>query len=265
MAKAKKKEKKKVEFVEGLKAKEVQEVPLEDIKTDDKAFQYRFTTRVGDLKNSLQVEGQREPIDLTGSKPYRIIDGFRRVEALRALGWNKVKALVHKGISEEEARKLAFIKNVVRKNLSPIEKGNAIYQAKLSGMKAKDLSEFFGMSERQVLRYQELLEFPAEVQKLLVDEKVNMEQAKVLSDFKPKDLDGWVKKIADESITAKQLKRLLKKELGVKPSGRAKIYMKKQKDGIRMYPFTISKSSPQAEREKVVRLLKAAIDAIVGR
>src|SRR3972149_4719217 len=138
----KKSEKKLIPFVDGLKATQVQDIPLDDIKADESGFQYRLSANLGDLKHSLAQEGQKEPIDLTGSKPYRIIDGFRRVAAVQALGWPTVKGLVHKGISDEEAHKLAFIKNVVRKNLSPMDKANAIYQAKQRGMKAAELNEY---------------------------------------------------------------------------------------------------------------------------
>jgi ParB/RepB/Spo0J family partition protein len=255
----------KVPFVDSLRAKVVEDISLDDIKTDDKTFQYRFTTRVGDLKNSLQVEGQREPIDLTGSKPYSIIDGFRRVEAFRALGWNKVKALVHKGISEEEAHKLAFIKNVVRKNLSPMDKANAIFQAKQRGMETSELIDYFSLSEKQLKRYEALLEFPAEIQKLLEKESIPMGHAKVLADFKVKDkaLDEWVERI-NQGLSAKKVKRELKKTSGVRTGGKPKLYMKKGKDGFRMYPFTITKDAPPSERERVLRLLKEAIELLGG-
>ena len=97
----KKSAKKEIPFVDGLKATEVLDISLEEIN-EDRTLQYRLTANIGDLKHSLQQEGQQEPIDLTGSKPYRIIDGFRRVEASKALGWPTIKALIHKGLSDEE-------------------------------------------------------------------------------------------------------------------------------------------------------------------
>lgn len=263
MAKKKKAEKK-IEFVEGLKAKEVQDIPLEEIDVEDKTFQYRFTANVGDLKNSLTHEGQREPIDLTGSKPYRIIDGFRRVAALNALGWKTAKALIHRGVSDEEAHKLAFLKNVVRKNLSPMDKANAIFQAKQRGKKTADLAELFNLSEKQIQRYEDLLKFPPEVQKLLDKEDLTMGHAKVLSDFKVKNLDEWVSKIKENNLSAKQIKRELKKASGAKLPGRAKLYIKKEKNGIRVYPFTITKDAPEKEREKVIGLLQEAIEVLKG-
>ncbi len=264
MAREKRRTKEETPFIEGLKAKEVQDIPVEEIALEDATFQYRFNSSVADLRASLKHEGQKEPIDLTGSKPYRIIDGFRRVDAVRALGWKAVKALVHKGISDEEAHKLAFIKNVVRKNLSPMDKANAIYQAKQRGRKAAEIAEFFNLSEKQLQRYEGLLEFPSEIQKLIDKGQVSMGHAKALADFKVKNLDEWVKRIEAESLPQKQLKRELKKAFGGKSPSRPKLYLKKEKNGIRVYPFTISKDAPKQEREKVVRMLQEAIEVLKG-
>ena len=256
--------KKSIPFVDGLKVREAEEIPLDEIRLGDKGFQYRLSTNVGDLKQSIALEGQKEPIDLTGSRPYRIIDGFRRVEAVRALGWSTVKALIHKGISEEEAHKLAFIKNVVRKNLSPMDKANAIFQAKQRGMRASELNEYFGLSEKQLKRYENLLDFPAEIQKLLGKEAISMGHAKVFADFRvrDKDLPDWLTKITDNGLSAKQLKKELKKAMGVRTGGKTRLYLKKEKNGFRMYPFTITKDAPEEERERVLRLLKEAIEVL---
>lgn len=258
----KKKERKPIPFVDGLKAREIEEVPIEDIKTEDSSFQYRFSANLGDLKNSLTLEGQKEPIDLTGSKPYRIIDGFRRIEAIRALGWKSVKAIIHKGISDDEAHKLAFIKNVVRKNLSPIEKANAIHLAKKRGRKISEIQEYFGLSEKQLKRYEALLEFPPEIQKLLDKGTITMGHAKILSDFKVKDPETWGIKISENGYSVKQLKRELRKATGAKQVGRAKLYIKKEKGGFRIYPFSVTKDTPEKEKEKIAKILQEVIELL---
>ena len=262
----KKTEKKEVQFIEGLKAKEVLDIPLEDIDDDVKTFQYRLSANVGDLKRSLSQEGQKEPIDLTGSKPYRIIDGFRRVGAIKALGWKTVKALVHKGIQDQEAHKLAFIKNVVRKNLSPMDKANAIFQAKQRKMKPDELTEYFGLSKKQLKRYEELLDFPSDVQKLLEKETIPMGHAKVLADFEVsgKELGDWIARIVEDGLTEKQVKRELKKSLGEIKGGKYRLYMKRENNGVRMYPFFIGKEDSKEERDRVIKLLQEAIEALKG-
>jgi ParB/RepB/Spo0J family partition protein len=253
-----------IPFIDGFKVTEIQDVPLEDIDSDDRSFQYRLSANLGDLKHSLSHEGQKEPVDLTGSKPYRIIDGFRRIGAVKILRWPTVKALVHKGISDEEAHKLAFIKNVVRKNLSPMDKANAIFQAKQRGMKAGDLMEYFGLSDKQLKRYEALLEFPAEVQKRLDKREITMAHAKVLSDFKVKNMADWVTKVSENGLSAKQLKKELKKASGARQVGREKLYMRKEKGKIRVFPFTVAKDASRVEKDKVIKILQDAIDVLKG-
>ncbi|HUF75470.1 MAG TPA: hypothetical protein VMM35_04295, partial [Longimicrobiales bacterium] len=48
---------------------QVVEVLLEDVLLEDTTFQYRLEPAVKDILSSLRVQGQREPIDLLGSKP----------------------------------------------------------------------------------------------------------------------------------------------------------------------------------------------------
>jgi ParB/RepB/Spo0J family partition protein len=247
--------------VEGLGATEVHDVPLEDVNAEDKPFQYRLSARIEDLKLSLAAEGRKEPIDLTGIKPYRIIDGYRRVEAFRSLRWSTAKALFHRGISDEEAHNLAFIKNVVRKNLSPMDKANAIFQARQRTMKSTDLHEYFGLSLKQLMRYEALLDFSSEIQNLLDTETISMGHAKVLSDYKveDKDLAAWVAKIRDSGLSAKLLNRELKQTCGCRVGGKAHLILKKAKNGFRMYPFSVTRDAPQAEKDRIERALQEAL------
>lgn len=255
--------KKAAPYVEGLRATEVVEVPLEDVSRDD-AYQYRLAATTGDLEASLRNEGQREPVDLAGSKPYTIVDGFRRVEAIRRLGWKTVKAFVHLRMTAAEAQRLAFLKNVVRKNLSPLDKANAIRQAKKRGRKLDELAADFGISVKQVRRYEGLLDLPAELQKLVDRGKLPMSHAVLLHDHGVRAFDKWVERIAEKKLTRQQLKRELRAESGAKPPGRRKQYVKLDRSSVRLYPFALSKESPREEREKVAKLLEEAAETLRG-
>jgi hypothetical protein len=85
----------------------------------------------------------------------------------------------------------------------------------------------------------------------------------VLADFgvKDKELPEWVSKIA-EGLSSKQLKRELKKASGAKTGGKTRQYLKKEKNGFRMYPFSITKDDP--EKDKVIKILQDAIEVLKG-
>ncbi|MCD4654610.1 ParB N-terminal domain-containing protein [bacterium] len=62
---------------------------------------------------------------LWGKKPpFKIIDGFRRIKAIRKIEWDKVRAIIKKDISEDDAYRLSFVENVKRKNFTPIDMAN---------------------------------------------------------------------------------------------------------------------------------------------
>lgn len=251
---------------DGLRAASWEAVALADIDSKDLAFQYRFPAEFRSLKESLKNEGQREPIDLIGKRPYRIVDGFRRVLAATALNWPTIKAFVHRNLSDDDAYRIAFTKNVVRRNLTPLERAQAMVVAmRKRGLKEGQLRDAFGLSEKQVKRYLELLDFPEPIKKILDGDAITMAHAKALAAFGiTDDAEKWRKRILAEGLNAKSLRALLMRERGKRPGGRPKTYMRRVGSRVRMYAFTIGKDAPKAEREKVVQLLQEAIDALKG-
>jgi hypothetical protein len=103
---------------------------------------------------------------------------------------------------------------------------------------------------------------PPEIQRLVDRGVVSMAHAMVLSDFGVSDLGEWVRQIGDNRVSVKQLRRDLGRALGARPTGRQKLYMKKERNRIRMYPVTISRGAPRDERRKVVALLQDAIEML---
>jgi ParB/RepB/Spo0J family partition protein len=245
----------------GLEINNWQDVDLTAIDLDDTTFQCRLSTSAPDLKRSLKAEGQQEPIDLLGAKPpYKIIDGFRRCAAARALGWSSMKAFVHDSLSQDLALRLAFTKNVVRKNLVPMDRAHALWIAQKKGFKKTDLAKAFGISEKQVNRYLQLLEFPKEIQKILDGKLITMAHAKVLAGFAVADAAAWKKRIEQEKLDARALKKLLRRELGKKQPGRKKTYVSRTKDSLRVSSFTVHRDSSKAERQPIIAALKQALE-----
>jgi ParB/RepB/Spo0J family partition protein len=250
-------------FVEGLRTSEVIDVPLEDIDSEDTRYQYRLTMTLGDLTKSIRQEGQQEPVDLASPKPYRIVDGFRRVAAIKHLGWRTVKAFVHRNLAEDDAHKLSFLKNVVRRNLTRMDRAHAIFQAKRRGLKAADLAEAFNLSERQLRRYEVLLDFPEDTRRLLDRGKLSMVHAKILTDYGARDVESWAARIKEENLSAKELRRALRQAgVGAKLRASRKLFMKMSKASIRGYPFVITKSAPRVEWERLAKLLREAEEIV---
>jgi ParB family chromosome partitioning protein len=249
-------------YVEGLTTKVVVDVPIEDISPEE-VYQFRLRTTTGDLKDSLLREGQREPVDLLGAKPYKIVDGYRRIAAIRELGWKTVKAFIHKDMTPAEAQRLAFLKNVVRKNLSPLDKANAIHQAKRRGRSLESLAEDFGISVKQVRRYEGLLALPESLQAHVDKGTLTMAHAKLLSDHRVDDVAKWVTTIDETKLNAAALARVLRKTAPTRARmGRTRSFAKVERSRVRLYAFTMSKDTPKVERLKAAELLADAAKAL---
>jgi len=246
-------------FVDALKGAAITDVPIGDINFDDKSTQFRVTTRVDDLRASIERHGQSHPVDLFGTKPYRIVDGFRRVQAIRELGWPVVKAIIHIGITDHDAFRLAFTSNAARKNLSPIDKANAIRVCKQLGLKATETSTMFGLSERQLERYGRLLKFPKSLQELVDASEVSMAHAVVLAKFDKIDLVDWVEKLQEQKWSAGELRRELRKASTKCREPAPRRYFTIRDTVLRMRNAKILKDAPLELRERFVAECKLAI------
>ena len=237
-----------------------QAVTLDEVTLEDRTVQYRLSTQTTDLARSLGEDGQEEPIDLLRGfgKPYRVIDGFRRCQAAYELGWPSIKAFIH-DMDEEKALRFAYTKNVVRRNLSPMERAHALWVGQKKGLSKSDLAAAFGISEKQVDRYLKLLHFSPALQRCIDRKVVTMAHAAVLADFEVEDPAAWKKRIEEERLDARALRRLLRRENGQHEVGRKRLYLKQTKDTLRMYPFSVKADTPAPERKKIATLLREAV------
>jgi ParB family chromosome partitioning protein len=252
-----------VDFVDGLQDAVIESIPVDEIDSSNVTFQYRFTTDTNRLRDAIAREGQLEPIDLTDSKPHRIIDGFRRLAVIRELGWPSVKAIVRRNVSGEAAHQIAFDKNVVRKNLRPIEKANAIRLAKDRGCKTSVIAEQFGISEKQIRRYDALLEFPKPLQQVVDNGALSMAHATVLARHPDIDIAEWIKQARAGNWSAAELARALRKTLKLRHGGKRREYIRVNGNEVRGYSWQLDESSNPAELETAIEAHKRALNVLL--
>lgn len=250
-----------IEFKDGLhEIESIETVPVADIDLEDRRFQYRVAEKISDLLPSLTTEGQLVPVVLHGKEPpFVIIDGFRRVSAIKSLGWVSVRAIVHRKTSEEDAYRISFAENFKRKSFSPIDIAHAVFKAISRGKTQKELEVDFHLSERQIQRYKALIEFSDEIKAVLADGTITMAQARVLNQIKPKEIGSWIDR-AKEGLSANALKRALKEEFG--PKTKPRKYFKKENDGFRLYPIRFTSGAPKKQRDHIKKVLQDALALI---
>ena len=209
-------------FVEGMPAKRATaKVNIGNIILEDDTFKYRTYLKTADLEKSIKIEGQQIPILLrphpTQKKKYQIISGFRRVTAIKNIGWKYVNAIIRDDVKNDfDALKISVIENEIRKSYTKSDRALAVVKARRAGRKWKELESLFGMSRMQLSRLQALTRLPEELKKALDKETITETQAVILASHKDKqkdlDLLKWIKKITEEKLSVRKLEAELNKE-----------------------------------------------------
>ena len=221
-------------------AGKVETIPLESIDLDDITFMFRAVIRVGDLKRSLQQEGQQIPIIIRrtqGKKKYQIISGFRRVTAAMALGWTKIAVIVRTGLSDDGAFRAAVLENTARKTYSDIDRAHIIRAYRKTGNEGDEIARLMNLTKRQVRNLLSLLELPDSVQDAIDDpdqyfsttHALTLKQLK--SNYSDLKFDPWVQAVNNEELSVSQLKRRVNKEHDKEAkAGFTSLFMKKGTD-----------------------------------
>jgi hypothetical protein len=84
------------------------------------------------LKQNIKTNGLFNPIHITpktnkkGTTYYSIVDGRRRFEAMKQLGYKQIECFVLEGKSQQEISAITLIQNLHRKNLNDVERSIGI-------------------------------------------------------------------------------------------------------------------------------------------
>lgn len=239
-------------------------VLLADIDSTDRSFHLGLPERDRDLRASLAAEGQRVPVDLLPGPPCRILDGYRRVAAARELGWRSVRAVVHTGLADEDAFRLAFLRNVVDRKLAPMERAGALGRACRRGVAKAALARWCRLSEKQVGRYLELLDLPPAVQAILDGKVITMAAARLLAQAQVADPAAWKLRIESERLAARELRRALRGEGRLRARGRPRTYLRCEEDQLRMYAWVLRRDASPVELQRAREALEDALRWLAG-
>lgn len=139
-------------------------------QVDDDPQQPRQVIEPGEVRRlalSMRGFGQQQPIIVyRRGKRYGILDGHRRVAALRLLKADVVAAIVLEAEPDAETKLIAQLTaNCLRIDLSPLEKARAFQRLKQAkGWDNRRLADAIHLSEGMISQCLALLEAPEEVQ-----------------------------------------------------------------------------------------------------
>ncbi len=121
-------------------------IPIESIAQSDKTYCMSYFFDVTVLQESLQAVGQIQPIwvEKRPDGQFRVVSGFRRLEAARLLGWQTlvVEILPAKADWQLERYKRVLFENLALRPFNWVEKATIIQR----------LGHLFGVSEESLVR-----------------------------------------------------------------------------------------------------------------
>lgn len=237
---------------------DVQTVPIRQVDRKDMRFQLRLETRSESLLGNLREHGQRTPVILWGrTDPYAIIDGFRRIEAMTMLGYEKLNAIIRTDLDESQAFALSFSENCQRASLQPRDKAYAVWLAiQRWGIHKRDVAAAFGLSVRQIDRYLKLFDLPNAIMDAVSDERISFAHALTLDQFNVRDPEEWVRKIEETQLSADELRQKLKPRRAERGP---RSYLVRDAVGFRLKQIRYRRDMPLAQKRRIWDALDSAL------
>ena len=201
-------------IVESAKESDIVEVNVDDIKVNPYQPRKTFNQEALDeLATSIKNYGVFQPIIIKKTiKGYYLVAGERSLRASKLAGKKTIPAII-KEFTDEEMREIALLENVQRENLTAIELAWA-YKGIIDSLhiRQEDLALRLGKSRSHITNTLGLLRLPEEVQNMVLENKISMGHARVLS--KLENIDEILllsRKIVNENVSVHDLEEMVNK------------------------------------------------------
>ncbi|WP_342252730.1 ParB/RepB/Spo0J family partition protein [Spiroplasma endosymbiont of Amphibalanus improvisus] len=168
---------------------------------------------IKELSDSIKENGLLQPIIVTEGSGgfYNLVAGERRLRATKLANLKTIKAIVV-DFDAKQMKELALIENIQRVDLSPIEEAIAFRDLQsFSGLTQEQLSKRVGKSRSHVANVMRLLSLPEKVQKLILNKKLTMGQAKPLVKIvENKELvNNILNRILTDNLNSRQVEKIV--------------------------------------------------------
>lgn len=157
------------------------DIPLDEIDKNPENEKIFSMNDIESLSYGIKTEGFFGAIEVYKKEDgrFEISAGHRRYEAVKALGWKTIPCIVSDMPDDTTRMRKLISSNIRSRNLTPLDKARAIvaYKSTITKKEAKEqgkyvkqiVSEYFGMAEAQLYRYEALLSLIPELQEMAND------------------------------------------------------------------------------------------------
>ena len=192
---------------------EIVEIKLDELRSNPYQPRKVFDQEaLQELSDSIKLHGVFQPIIVKKSiHGYEIIAGERRVKASKMAGLDTVPAIVRE-FDDTEMMEIALLENLQREDLNPFEEANAyvkIMEAK--NLTHEELAKVLGKSQSYVTNTIGLLRLPDNIKELVVNGKLSMTHARILSKMSDKaTIELLADRIIKENLSVRDLEEIAK-------------------------------------------------------
>lgn len=147
----------------------------------DQPRRYFSDEKLDELAASISRHGIIQPIVVRPfGDGYQIVAGERRWRAAQRAQIHELPAIV-RNFDDAETLEIALLENIQRQDLNPIEEAEAYRKlTELFGHSAAALAELVHKSRSHVANMMRLLDLPAPIRDLVIEEKLSMGHARAL-------------------------------------------------------------------------------------
>lgn len=203
------------EIVNTTPESEVKMISISEIRSNPYQPRIHFDEEaLQELADSIKEHGVFEPIIVKKSiKGYELVAGERRTKASKLAGLDKIPAIV-KDFNDQQMMEIALLENIQRENLSPIEEAKAYKNFMVkTNMTQEELSKRFGKSRSHITNLLGLLTLPKIVQTDVIEGKISMSHARVLSKMEDEEVViNLASKIKSDGISVRDLENISRGE-----------------------------------------------------
>ena len=193
------------------------EIDIDLISPNPDQPRTRFADKALDeLAQSISANGIIQPIVVRRKGPkFEIVAGERRWRASQRAGLRKIPAVI-KEVSDDKLLELALIENIQRQELNAIEEAQAYRKLIDSlGLTQEMVAERVGKERSLIATSIRLLKLPADIQKLIEEEKLSAGHGRALLLAEDPSLQRKVARtIMEKSLSVRESERLIKRESG---------------------------------------------------
>jgi len=194
---------------------EIIEVKLTDLRSNPYQPRQIFDTeKLEELAESIKKFGVIQPIIIKKSiKGYEIIAGERRVKASLLAGKTTIPAVI-RDFDDADMMQIALLENLQRENLNVLEEADA-YKSIIEKLEItqEELGKRLGKSRSHITNILGLLSLPEMVKTFVVQNKISMGHARVLSKIEDDEkVLNLANRIVNEHLTVREIEDLATEE-----------------------------------------------------